>query len=75
MISFLVGFAVTAYLSFEKLVWSKYLSNRPLLFLGLLLMIIGVQAVSIGLLGEMITAATPQAPFYFVKKELGFGRR
>jgi dolichol-phosphate mannosyltransferase len=53
----------------------KFLSNRPLLFLGLLLMIIGVQAVSIGLLGEMITAATPSAPSYFVRKELGFGNK
>ena len=75
MISFLLGFGVTAYLAAEKLFWSKFLSNRPLLFLGLLLMIIGVQAVSIGLLGEMITAATPQAPFYFIKKEFGFGRK
>lgn len=75
MISFVLGFGVAAYLAFEKLFLSKYLSNRPLLFLGLVLMIIGVQAVSIGLLGEMITAATPQAPFYFVKRELGFGRR
>ncbi len=75
MLSFVLGFGVTAYLAAEKLLRSKFLSNRPLLFLGLLLMIIGVQAVSIGLLGEMITAANPQAPFYFIKKELGFGRR
>ena len=48
MISFVLGFGITAYLAIEKLVLSKFLSNRPLLFLGLLLMIIGVQAVSIG---------------------------
>jgi len=75
MIAFVLGFGVTAYLSIEKIFLGKVLSNRPLLFLGVLLMIIGVQAVSIGLLGEMITAANPQAPFYFIKKELGFGRK
>ncbi|MGH7494618.1 MAG: glycosyltransferase family 2 protein [bacterium] len=75
LIAFVLGFGITAYLAIEKLFLSRFLSNRPLLFLGLLLMIIGVQAVSIGLLGEMITAATPQAPFYFVKRELGFNKR
>ncbi len=74
MLCFVLGSGVMAYLAIEKLFWSKYLSNRPLLFLGLLLMIIGVQAVSIGLLGEMITAANAQAPFYFIKKELGFNQ-
>jgi glycosyltransferase involved in cell wall biosynthesis len=75
MLAFVLGFGIMAYLTVERLFLGKFLSNRPLLFLGLLLMIIGVQAVSIGLLGEMITAATPSAPSYFVRKELGFGNK
>lgn len=70
-LAFIAGLGVAAYLTFERLVNKEYLTNRPILFLGLLLMIIGVQAVSIGLLGEMITAANTQAPSYFVKEELG----
>jgi dolichol-phosphate mannosyltransferase len=75
IVSFVLGFGVTAYLAAERLIWSVYLTNRPLLFLGILLMIIGVQMFSIGLIGEMITATNTQAPAYFVKTELGFGKK
>lgn len=48
-----LGFACMAYLS---VLWFQGhpLSNRPLLLLGVLLMMVGVQLVSTGLLGEMI---------------------
>lgn len=72
--AFLCGLTIAGYLTYERLVYNAYLTNRPVLFLALLLMIIGVQAVSIGLLGEMITAANTQAPSYFVKEELGSGK-
>lgn len=75
IISFVLGLGVSAYLAVERLLWSVYLTNRPLLFLGILLMIIGVQMFSIGLIGEMITATNTQAPSYFIKAELGFGRK
>lgn len=70
-LAFLLGLGIAGYLTYERLVLNEYLTNRPVLFLALLLMIIGVQAVSIGLLGEMITAANSQARAYFVKEELG----
>ncbi len=72
IVSFLLGFGVTAYLAAERLFWSVYLTNRPLLFLGILLMIIGVQMFSIGLIGEMITATSAPAAAYSIKAELGF---
>lgn len=56
MASFLAGVVISGYLAFQRLFMQKYLSNRPLLFLGIVLVIVGVQFVSIGLLGEMITA-------------------
>jgi glycosyltransferase involved in cell wall biosynthesis len=74
-LAFVLGLGIAGYLSYERLVFNAYLYNRPILYLALLLMIIGVQAVSIGLLGEMITAANTHAPSYFVKEELGGGRR
>lgn len=74
-LAFVLGLGIAGYLTYERLVFNAYLTNRPVLFLALLLMIIGVQAVSIGLLGEMITAANTQAPSYFVKEELGGGKR
>ncbi len=71
MFAFILGLGIAGYLTYERLFFKEYLTNRPVLFLALLLMIIGVQAVSIGLLGEMITAANSQARSYFVKEELG----
>ncbi|MFH0881499.1 MAG: glycosyltransferase family 2 protein [bacterium] len=50
----LVGFAILLYLS---IMWfmGQGIGNRPLFFLGILLMIVGMQSFSIGLIGEMIT--------------------
>jgi hypothetical protein len=39
----------------EKLLFQATLGNRPLFLLGILLLIVGIQFVSIGLLGEMIS--------------------
>jgi len=50
----IVGFIIAVYLSIMKLGFGIALYNRPLLYLGTLLMIIGLQFFSIGLLGELI---------------------
>ena len=51
----LIGFGINAYLS---VLWfsGERIGHRPLLTLGVLMMIVGVQFVSMGLLGEMVTA-------------------
>lgn len=48
------GFGINAYLA---LIWfgGQKLSNRPLLLLGILLMLLGIQVLTTGLIGEMIT--------------------
>lgn len=51
-----VGLLINGYLALERLLFRKWLSDRPLLLLGTLLLIIGVQFVFFGLLGEMIAA-------------------
>ncbi len=51
---FLAGFVVAIYLSIDKVFFGHPLSTRPLLRLAVLLMIVGVQAVSLGLLSELI---------------------
>ena len=48
-----LGFILALWLSFEKLVLGQSIGNRPALILSVLLMLMGVQLVSIGLLGEM----------------------
>lgn len=50
----LVGFAIDAYLTIEWIMGKTFLSNRPLALLGIALIIVGVQFVSLGLLAELI---------------------
>lgn len=50
----LIGGAINIYLAFIKLIMNVGIGNRPLLFLGILLMVLGVQFFSTGLLGELI---------------------
>ncbi len=51
---FSAGFVVSCVLVVEKIVGSTALADRPLLVLAVLLMVLGVQIGSIGLLGEII---------------------
>ncbi len=51
--SFLPGMAICFYLALSKLVWGYSLQDRPLLFLGVMLAIIGVQFLCIGILAEI----------------------
>ncbi|CUU07617.1 Glycosyltransferase involved in cell wall bisynthesis [Candidatus Kryptobacter tengchongensis] len=65
---FLLGFGITFYLSLLKLIENISLSNRPLFILGVMLTIVGVQFISIGLLGEMITKAYQHLETYSIKE-------
>lgn len=51
---FSVGLAMTTFLIFQRLFFDLALSNRPTLFLSSLLIVLGVQIVAIGLVGEII---------------------
>jgi glycosyltransferase involved in cell wall biosynthesis len=55
LISLFAGVLVCAYLTIEKLSGAA-IGNRPLLVLGVLLIIAGIQLFTLGLVGEMITA-------------------
>ena len=55
-----LGFAIDFYLSVLWLTGVAYIGNRPLLILGTLLIIVGIQVLIFGLLAEMLTAATYQ---------------
>jgi glycosyltransferase involved in cell wall biosynthesis len=73
LITFLSGFVISAVLAYERIVHQVYLSNRPILFLGVLLIIVGIQFFSLGLLGEMITSQRKESDLYSIKKCLGCG--
>lgn len=48
------GMFINIYIAALKIFWGQPIGDRPLLFLGILLVVIGVQFFSIGFLGEMV---------------------
>jgi hypothetical protein len=53
ILSFLVGCALNAYMLFLKLIGAS-IAGRPLLFLGLLLTVAGIQLISTGFIADLI---------------------
>ena len=53
-----VGVALGVYLTLYKLIGHHAIGTRPLLFLALLLIIVGVQLTATGIIGEQLTAMT-----------------
>jgi hypothetical protein len=49
------GFLIALYLTIQKLFYNTEIHGRPLLLLGVLLIFIGFQFVTLGLLGEMLS--------------------
>jgi glycosyltransferase involved in cell wall biosynthesis len=76
LVSFALGFLVCAYLAMDKLAFGHSLGNRPLLDLGVLLIVTGVQLISTGIIAEILirTYFESQHKAIFRVKELyGFG--
>jgi len=71
LITLILGVILNIYLAYQRIFFQKYLSNRPLLFLAVLLVIVGIQFISMGLLGEMITETQKRKNDYSVKNILG----
>jgi glycosyltransferase involved in cell wall biosynthesis len=68
-----IGVLLGLYLTFVKLVLGQSIGNRPLLLLAVLLVILGVQMISMGLLAEMITRTYYEAqdkPIYVIREQL-----
>ncbi len=68
MLSFFIGTIVNGYLTYLWFV-ERNLSNRPMLFLGILLIIVGVQFFSVGLLGEMLVNNFRDNSEYVIKEK------
>jgi glycosyltransferase involved in cell wall biosynthesis len=63
----LSGIFIDGWLTAEWFLGRTSLSNRPLFLGGVLLMIVGIQFVSIGLLGEMISKTQRQEEEYSIR--------
>ena len=55
ILSSLIGFIISLYLVILKFFEGKPLSDRPLFLIGIFMIIVGVQFMSLGLIAEMIT--------------------
>jgi glycosyltransferase involved in cell wall biosynthesis len=67
-----IGALWTAILVFEKVVLGYSLGRRPALILAVLLVVVGVQFVSLGLIGEMLARTYHESqgkPIYVIKEE------
>ena len=68
----LLGAMWTAILVFEKVFLGAHLADRPALWLSVMLVVVGVQFISLGLLGEMLARTYHESqgkPIYVIKEE------
>lgn len=65
-LAFFIGLLVNAFLTYEWFM-GKPLSNRPLLLLGALMIIVGVQFFAVGLLGEILVHNSSDEKEYIIK--------
>jgi len=78
LLSGALGFIISLYLAMGKLFMGREIGGRPLLLLGALLIIVGIQFIGMGLLGEMMVRVyheTQKKPIYVIKKVIGPGKQ
>ena len=73
LIAVLVGGGITTVLGLQRLLFDVQLANRPILLLGILLLVTGVQLVTTGLIAEMLARTyheSQEKPVYWIKDVL-----
>ncbi|NTU41819.1 MAG: glycosyltransferase family 2 protein [Nitrospirales bacterium] len=73
MILTLSGLGISGYLGLQKILYNASIGGRPLLLLGVLLIIVGVQFIGMGLLGEMMVRVyheSQRKPIYTIRQVL-----
>jgi len=73
--SFFCGFVISLYVTLDKILLHKPVSNRPILFFGILLLILGVQLFSTGLLGEMLSTSSSKGSPFAVRETVNLTTR
>lgn len=70
-----IGGLIVTYLVIIRLFFDQAIGDRPLLLFGFMLLVIGLQFILFGLIGEMQTRTyyeSQDKPIYHVRKTLGF---
>jgi len=77
LVSLFAGLALCAWLAIEKLFFHAKLSERPLLLLGVLLVVVGLQLLSLGLVADVLSRTYHESqnkrPYYVRARKVGAG--
>lgn len=65
----ILGFGILTYLTYLKIFTATLIGNRPLLLFGVLLLLLGVQLLSLGFIGDLIIRNNSSKGRTFVIKE------
>ncbi|MBM9602721.1 glycosyltransferase family 2 protein [Desulfopila inferna] len=68
-----VGFLIAATMTFQRQFYGMAMSDRPLIFLSILLMFVGVQFITMGLIAEMLSRTYHESqskPTYYIRNVL-----
>ena len=69
---FLIGFAVSVYLTINKMIDTTFsLTNRPAFYIGLTIMIIGIQLFLTGFIAELISRNSSERNNYLIEEKFG----
>jgi glycosyltransferase involved in cell wall biosynthesis len=74
LLSFLVGSGIGLYLTTLRLVFAQAIGDRPLLLLSVLLVLVGINLIIMGLLGELVVRTYHEAqgkPIYTIREIMG----
>ena len=69
-----IGFFLALYMTVQRQFFAVPMANRPLLLLAVLLIFIGIQFVTIGLLAELVVRTyheSQRKPIYYVRRVVG----
>jgi glycosyltransferase involved in cell wall biosynthesis len=72
------GVVISAWLAASRLLYATPLADRPLLLLGVLLIVVGIQLLSLGLVADVLARTyyeSQRKPTYYVRKLLRGGGR
>lgn len=71
LISFAAGCAISLWLAFQKIAHGATLADRPMLLLGVLLIFVGIQLASLGLVADVLARTyfeSQKKPSYYVRE-------
>ena len=73
-----IGGVILVYLAVSRLFFDVALADRPILLFAIMLLIVGLQFILFGLIGEMQTRTyfeSQKKPIYFIKQTIGWDKK